>query len=172
MEQDNNKKQRLLIVILLLITIISILITLWAVFIREPTVKYIEYELPSIDENLEKITDNTANNSTDLESSVWITYSKEVEISKSENKAYIQFSNGEASTEIIIIQLYLEDKLIAESGSILNGYKLETMSLNDNLEDLENGTYDGKFLLLHYDLESGEKTIVNTEIPVEITIHN
>ena len=48
---------------------------------------------------------------------------------------------------------------------------MKTLDLLDSSEKkLTEGIYDGKFNILYYDQINGEKAIVNTEIPVTVTV--
>ena len=61
--------------------------------------------------------------------------------------------------------------MIAESELIPAGYKLSQMKLNDDVE-LEAGKYEGNLNVLYYDSETGEKEVVDTKIPVTLTVNN
>lgn len=57
----------------------------------------------------------------------------------------------------------IADKVLIRPGRLPPGYKLETLS-GVNIEGHSSVIYQGKFCVLYYDADSGEKTVVNTEI--------
>lgn len=59
--------------------------------------------------------------------------------------------------------MVITDKVLIRSGRQPPGYKLETLSWV-NVEGLSSVIYQGKFRVLYYDVDSGEKAVVNTEI--------
>ena len=61
--------------------------------------------------------------------------------------------------------------MIAQSKLIPAGYKLSQMELNDDVE-LKAGKYEGNLNVLYYDSESGKKEVVDTKIPVTLTVNN
>ena len=71
----------------------------------------------------------------------------------------------------MVLQLVVQDVVIAQSGTISPGKRVEKLDLlPDAAQRLSPGGYEGKFLVLFYQPDTHEKTIVNTEIPVQITV--
>ena len=66
-------------------------------------------------------------------------------------------------------RLIIDEKAIATSGRLPAGYKLDKLS-NVDTAKLSAGTYEGKFRVLYYDTDTGEKAMINTEIPITITV--
>lgn len=63
--------------------------------------------------------------------------------------------------------------MIAQSGTILPGKQIEKLDLlEDAAAKLQPGGYNGEFVVLYYQPDTHEKTIVNTEIPVNITVES
>ena len=104
---------------------------------------------------------------------VSMTYSDKVEILLASNQANIDFQNPSKSTSNMVLQLYVvsggQEVMIAESGLLPPGVKLEKMNLLGTA-GLSLGNYNGKFKVLYYNPETGEKAIVNTEAPVKMTV--
>lgn len=78
------------------------------------------------------------------------------------------YQNPAASASAVVLQLWIGDTLIAQSGSIYPGYQLEDMYLLDK-SLLQVGGYYGIVKVAFYDPESGEKALIDTDIEVSIT---
>jgi hypothetical protein len=58
-----------------------------------------------------------------------------------------------------------------QSGRITPGNKVNSLALlKDAEKKLTKGGYDGKFVVLYYNQDTGEKAILKTEIPVTVTV--
>lgn len=100
-----------------------------------------------------------------------LAYTKNVAINLSTEKARMMFGNPSRSNQDIIVQVIIQDTVIAQSGLITPGNKVTTLDLVPKIKSsLSEGTYIGKYLVLFYDRETGEKEIVTTEIAVNITV--
>ena len=70
-----------------------------------------------------------------------------------------------------MIQIVIQDNVIVQSGTLKPGKQVNSLELLADAEDkLTAGTYDGRFNILYYDQETGEKAIVNTEIPITVDV--
>lgn len=175
MKQTNDRnKSKYLTMILLLITVIAVSVTIWAVFFRNtaPTLTP-DYAPVEKEENAEKIEDDSDEKMENPEGggSVSLSYSGQVTIDLSEKKANLYFANPGKSNQDMVVQLVIQDTIIVQSGTLEPGNQVTTLDLLDGADSqLSEGGYEGKFVLLYYDPESSEKAIVNTEIPVTITV--
>ena len=94
-------------------------------------------------------------------------YQREVSVSLGEREVSLVFENPEKSVNEMVLQLVLtgeEDLVIAQSQRLPPGYRIEKMDLLDVGEMLEEGEYEGKFHVLYYDPDTGEKAVVNGDI--------
>lgn len=171
----NNKTRNIILVILAVITVAAIGITVWALFFRDATpVLAPDYAPQTTDSNAEKMDDGDESKLDAAEGggAVSLTYSKNVTISLADKKASIMFQNPSKSTQNMVLQLVItsgeEETVVAQSNLLPAGYKLNTLALLDTAK-LSAGGYEGKFRVLYYNTDSGEKAVVNTEIPVSIT---
>ena len=102
-----------------------------------------------------------------------LTYSTQVEVDLGDGQAHILFQNPARSTQDVVLQLVVgeddQETLVAQSQLIPVGYSLDRMELEEPVL-LTQGGYEGEFRVLSYDPESGEKAVVNTVIPVDITV--
>ena len=171
----DNKKIKLLIAVLLLITAAAVGVTVWALFFREQqTVVLTPDYAPQEEEiNIEAIPGDSGEKMESEEGggSVSLSYSNEATRDISDKKAYVYFANPGKSNQDMVLQIVISEEVILQSGTIVPGYKVSELDLLKDAEKmLSPGGYDGKFVVLYYSPESGEKAIVNTEIPIHITV--
>lgn len=178
MESDSSKKSKLnlLIPILLVITVAAICVTLWALFFRDTGPELApDYAPQEEEQNAEPIPGDSGDKLDNPEggSSVSLSYSKDVNISLSDKTASLLFANPGKSNQDMVLQIVVHDEVIVQSGTLKPGNQVTTLNLIEGMDEkLSAGTYEGNFAVLYYDPETGEKAIVNTEIPVTITVKN
>lgn len=174
-QQNSRDKQNLLIFILLLITVTAVCVTVWALFFREPDVMLAPDYAPLDTEEHAQPIPNDSGGQTAAQpgsGSVSLTYSNEVIIDLSRKTAALLFANPGRSNQDMVLQLVIQDTVILQSGRITPGNQVTTLELTgDAAGMLSPGGYEGSFLIFYYDMASGEKAIVNTEIPISITVN-
>ena len=100
-----------------------------------------------------------------------LTYSKEVTVSLSEKSVSLLFANPSKSNQDVVLLLQIEDAVLFRSGRLTPGNRVTALPLAEGVESrLMPGGYEGKFIVLYYDSVSGEKAVVQTEIPVRVTV--
>ena len=179
-EPPNKKlsKTTIIIAILAVITVAALCVTMWALFLREPddnnkVILNPDYAPQNKEENAETIPDDTGDKMENPEGggAVSLTYSNEVTIDISDKAAALYFANPGKSNQDMVIQIAIQDTIILQSGTLSPGNQVKILNLLEGAEDmLQPGGYEGKFIVLYYDLTSGEKSMVNTEIPVTINV--
>ncbi len=175
----NDKQKRVkgspLIVILLIITIIAVGVTVWALFFRNSTPTLApDYAPKEEEQHAETIPDDDAEKmeQPDGGGAVSLTYSKEVTIDLSDGTAEVYFANPGKSNQDIVLQIVVQDEVIVQSGTLKPGNQVKNLELLDGVSKiLKAGGYEGKFVVLYYHPETAEKAVVNTEIPVSITVN-
>ena len=178
---NQNKKLNkttIIIAILAVITVAALCVTMWALFLREPddnnkVILNPDYAPQNKEENAETIPDDTGDKMENPEGggAVSLTYSNEVTIDLSDKAAAIYFANPGKSNQDMVIQIAIQDTIILQSGTLSPGNQVKILNLLEGAEDmLQPGGYEGKFVVLYYDPISGEKSMVNTEIPVTINV--
>lgn len=175
--QERKGKERrwlLLLLLLLLITVVAVAVSIWAVFFRgKAPVLTPDYAPKETEINAEPIGDE---NDAKLEhpeggGAVSLTYAKLVNISISKKSADLLFANPTKSSQDMVLYLVIDDVVVLQSGRLTPGNKVTKLSLADGIEKrLAEGGYNGKFIVYYYDCTSGEKAMINTEIPVEVTV--
>ena len=169
-----KNKTTLLILLLLLITLSAVCVTVWALFFRDsgPALAP-DYAPQEMEQNAESIPDDSDEKMAKPEGggSVSLTYSNKVTIDLSDKAAALYFANPGKSNQDMVIQIVIQDTVILQSGTLSPGNQVKILNLLEGAEDmLQPGGYEGKFIVLYYDLTSGEKSMVNTEIPVTINV--
>ncbi len=102
---------------------------------------------------------------------VSLTYTTAVQIDADKKQASLYFANPSKSNQDIVLQVVVHDVVIAQSGKISPGKKVEKLDLiPSGAKQLQSGGYDGEFVVLYYQPDTHEKMIVNTEIPVKVTV--
>lgn len=178
MNEPTSKQQKrttILIVLLALLTLICICVTVWALFFREPTtILPPDYAPVQTEPNQTPIKDDNSGDKLEAEDgggAVSLTYASKVTIDLSEEKARLYFANPGESTQDIVVQIVVQDTVLVQSGRLTPGNEVTTLDLLDGAaKKLAAGGYDGKFVISYYDQETREKAVVNTEIPITITV--
>lgn len=167
-------KKNIIIIILLLITVGSLTVAGVAIYNNSKNDVLIPDVAPEKDENSYIIEgDNTERNpvSNSGGGSVSITYMRDLEINLDENKIDMLFANPNKSNQDMLVQVLIQETVIAQSELIKAGYQIEELPLIDGVsKKLELGTYDGLMMVYYYNQETGEKAMVSTEIPLTIKV--
>lgn len=172
--KKENKKKYLLILLLLLITVTAVAVSVWAIWFRDSApILAPDYAPRQIEENAEPIGDDGDEKLSQPEGggAVGLTYAKEVTISLSDKNAALMFANPTKSNQDMVLQLAIDDVVVLQSGRLEPGNRVSSLGLLDGAEKrITAGGYNGKFVVLYYDRTSGEKAMLNTEIPVTVTV--
>lgn len=169
-EKKQNKKG--IVVFLLLIILICVVIIVYLLFFKEP--KQVDYAPGKEDKNIVLL----PNSGDKMEAqkgggAVSLSYSNKVDIDLKSGQVSVNFKNPSRSTQSMVLQVIINQKdtevVVAESNRIPPSYAIYELNLKENIT-LSKGEYDGKFNVMYYDEETDEKAIVNTNIPVKITV--
>lgn len=173
MQEKENKKKWLLL-LLLLITIVAVGVSIWAIWFRgSGAVLAPDYAPKETEQNAQPIGDDNDEKLEQPENggAVSLTYAREVAVSRSAKTASLLFANPTKSNQDMVLQLVIDDVVIFQSGLLTPGNRVTTLNLLDGAEKrLADGGYDGKFVVLYYNRASDERAMVNTEIPVSVTV--
>lgn len=173
--QEEKKKNYMgiMIVAMLIITLLAVSITIWALFFREAEVIEPTYAAVELEPNAELLEEDEEDE--DLEApegggAVSVVYMTSVSVDLNQGTVSLFYENPSKSTQDAVVQVVIQDVVIAESGRLEAGYGIKELSLLDSVT-LSQGIYEGTMVLMYYDPETGEKAMVNTEIPVEIEVY-
>ncbi len=170
-EKDHQKKTKRLILLLLLITLLAVCAAIWALFIRDPDVTLVPDCAP--EQNQRPIEDDESKPTDPSESSgaASLTYADTAVIDLSDETASVYFANPGKSDKDMVLQIVIRDEVIVQSGRLTPGHEVTILELLDGAaEKLSPGGYNGKFMVVYYDTETGEREVVNTEIPIAVTV--
>lgn len=172
--EEKKSRSKWLVLLLLLLLVIAIGVTIWALFFRDTQTVLAPDYAPQQEEQYAEDYDDGDNDKlpqSEGGGAVSLTYSTEVKILLAENTAEMYFVNPGKSNQDMLLQLVIRDEVIAQSGKISPGKQVQKLELLEGAADkLQPGGYEGKLMVLYYQPDSGEKSIVNTEIPVNITV--
>lgn len=177
MDSNNqqDKKRRLVIVLLIIGMLICMGVTVWALFFRNSDDKVLvpDYAPQQTEQNAEPI--NDSGEKLDVPEGgggISLEYESSVTVSLSEKAAHFSYTHPGRSTQDIVLCIEIDGEMIAQSGTVKPGNKLEKLPLLDGAEKkLSAGTYtDADFRILSYDPETGEKAMVDTVAAVTVTV--
>ena len=169
-QEDKKKKKKLLIFLILFILLDIILLV---VLLGTRTTLAPDYAPVNEEKYAEDIGDDGDKKLDQAEGggAVSLTYSTDVDISLDKKLATLFFANPSKSNQDMVLQIVVHDVVVAQSGTISPGKQIGKMDLlSSGARKLQVGGYDGKFVVLYYQPDTHEKTIVNTDIPVKITV--
>ena len=175
--EKSTKSKKLIAWIIFLLIVVSIAVgavICWKSFFNNSPVLTPDFAPEQEEKYAENIGDNGDAKLPQPEGggAVSLTYSTNVDVDLDKNKAYLFFGNPTKSNQDMLLQIVVQDNIIAQSGKLVPGkqvYKLDL--LKDAASKLTSGGYNGKFIILYYQKDTGEKTVVNTEIPVTINVN-
>lgn len=171
--EKSDRKSRWIILLLLLLLLIAIGVTLWALFFREETTLTPDYAPRREDKYAQSLDDQGDEKLEQVQGggAVSLTYSTKVTVTLDDGMASVYFANPSKSNQDMVLQLVVQDVILAQSGKLSPGKQLDTLELLEGAASrLQPGGYNGQFVVLFYQPDTGEKTIVNTEIPVDVTV--
>ena len=129
-----------------------------------------DHPLPPVDASATLLTDDDTEKkeSVDGGGSVSMIYTTEASLNLSTGKADMYFKNPNASNHDVTIELYIASEgnevLIAESGLLKSGYGLYELSFIEDSAQLSEGVYNGIYRVSYYNPETGERSIVQSDI--------
>lgn len=168
-----SNKIKALIAVLVLIALSSLSFSLWTVLNDDgdDTVLTPDYA-PEPEEDQHPFDDDSEEETSEGEGgSVGLIYGAEVNVDLSEKEAYLIFGNPSRSNKNVVLQIIIQDKIIVQSGTITPGNRVTKLDLLDGAEKLlEKGGYDGKFKVLFYDIETGQRSVIDTDIIIKINV--
>ena len=174
-EKGREKRFLVLIIILIVITVISVCVTVWAVWFREPKAGLApDFAFLDEEKNAQDIESDKGGGKleqADGGGAVSLIWSDKVYVDCENDTVELLFGNPSVSNQDTVIQIVIQDTVIAYTGRIEPGKQVVNLDLNDEIKDLlSEGTYKGSFIISYYDGDSGEKAVLNSEIPVTVYV--
>ncbi len=172
-EKDDKRKWYVIITILLFIIIIILILLLLRQCSSDVPVLNPDFPPQVVDPNAKPIPDDDKGKLDHEEGggAVILDYSNKMTIDLSDKQATLSFLNPGRSSSNMVLWLMIQDTVIAQSGLIIPGYQIENLDLIKNAaKSLVEGVYNGKFVVYYYDPETNERALVNSELPITITV--
>lgn len=162
MQEEKRDRWKWLFLLLLLLGIGMAAIGLFRLF---TTPQSGEYQLMEHDLNAQRL----PSGDTDSTDDVMIQVSQTVTVDMGDQLVTLYYANPESNQVGARVSLKIGDTLVAQSDLIEPGYYLEEI---DGLltDDLDYGEQDGTLVIDTYDLNTGERSMVNNEIDVTVTV--
>lgn len=160
-------------VLLAVVAVIAVGVAVWAVLSRQVRPVLAPDQAPAQEPAAESIPGDSGEKLESPEGggSVSLTYSRDVTIDLSDGTATLYFANPGRSNQDMVLQVVIRDNVIVQSGTLAPGNQVQSLTLlQDAAAMLSPGSYEGNFTVLYYDPDTGEKAMVNTEIPLTITV--
>ena len=176
MSKNKISKESAAITALCIVTSVAVCMTLWSLFFRKPDIILTpDYAPQKLEQNQEPI-NNDSKEKMNVEKgggAVSISFSDKVTVDLSDKLVNLNFANPNKSTQDMVIQIVIRDQILVQSGKVTPGNKVTVLDLLNGAEKkLVPGGYEGKFIVLYYNTATGEKAVVNTEIPISITVQD
>lgn len=174
-EEEKSKKKYLLLLLLLLLIIMTLVAGMFILISdRNRPVDPPDYQLKPDDTNAETMPGDPDDDKLEAPSgggsAVSIQYSDKISINLSTGKMTLKMGNPYKSLSSMTVKVIVQNVTIFESGLLRPGHQLRELTLpKDTLKMLSEGKYNGKFSLQFFN-EEGEKSIVESDIPVTITV--
>ena len=164
------RKGCLVQLLLMLLALTAIIVMIW--YMKNPEIIDPDYNILDIEENIEEMPDEgDPVESTAGGGSVVLNFSYDVTVDLSDRKATLYFGLPSNSNKDAVLQLIIDDLLVAQSGRLPPGNQVRTLTVEDAAaRRLRDGGYNGILKVLYYDDETGERAILDTEIEVSITV--
>lgn len=171
-------RSTIIIILLAILILLFAAVSVWAIFFREPA----EVKDPSLAPDYAPIQTDT--NATDIENdstdkldapegggAVGLTYSNVVTVDLSDKTVTLFFQNPGRSRSDMVLQIVVQDQVLAQSDLLLPGKQLRNLPLNETVVSmLQQGGYKGIFLVSFYDPETGEKANLDTQVEITVNV--
>ena len=156
------------------VVVCAISITAWALFFRAPVVLAPDYAPVEAEKNAEEIPNEGEKKkleSTNGGGAVAMMYSIDVTIDRASGEATLLFGNPGESNQDVLLQIVVQDTVLAQSGTLPPGSQVQKLELlSDAADKLAAGGYDGILRVIPYDEVTGERAIMTNDIKVTVTV--
>ena len=172
-------KSRLVFLLILFFILLGIGISTYLgikIFTSIPTVEP-DYPLPPEDNEVTVIEEDNTKKSASQNGggSVRIRLSNTAKIDLTTGDIQMAYQNPNQSNQDSVITLVLisenNEYIIAKSGLIKSGSQITKLKLLNDVVNLSEGVYKGKYIIEHYNRETGEKALTNSNFnDIEIQV--
>ena len=176
--RKKNYTIKVVLGVLIIVIIILLLLRSCGDGRENSTVLEPDYALVDPDTNAQEIPDDPGpvEDKPEVEEgggSMSLIYSDQVSVDLATGDVKLFYQNPSDSSHSLVLQIIIErdeeQYLVAESGALDPGFMLTELEAEEDLP-LAEGIYEGVIKLLFFDSETGERAVVDTNIPVDITV--
>lgn len=165
---------KVFLIVLLCLSLVASSVAVWALFFRGQNIILApDYAPLETEANAQTLPGDTGERipSENGGGSVSLTYSNQVSIDLNSKTAQLLFANPGKSNQDMLIQIIVQEQVLAQSGKLTPGHQIVKLDLLEGAATkLSAGGYEGKFMIFYYDQMSGKKSVVCTEIPIKIIV--
>lgn len=159
------------ILLLVLLCLAAVAVAVWALCFRQTAQPLPPDHAGETDPNAVPYDDGSGGSSSTSGGSVRLHYEPKATVDLSTGQVTLSFANPPSSNQSLMLQLVVQDTILAESGLLQPGNALYTMELLPGMaERLSPGSYDASFLVSCYDSRSGEQAVLQTEALITLTV--
>lgn len=169
----NKDKYQKVSIVLILIAILMFGASMYIIINKEDSKK--DYAPSDAEPGAVKL-DEEESTMSSSGSKVSIKYKNEAIVDLGKGKVELFFQNPSRSNQNVILEIRAseldnpdEEITIAKSNIVPVGYGIYELSLYHDL-NLKKGDYSGRIVVNYYDVKTGEKSAVNTNIPIAIEV--
>lgn len=174
--RQTSKKFLILTLILILLILALAAVSVWAIFFREPSDSDVlppDYAPMEQDPNATDITGEGTDKIDAPEGggAVGLTYSDTVNVDLSDQTVSLLFQNPGRSLDNMVLQIIVQDTLLAQSELLVPGKQLLNLPLRDGVAaKLAPGGYKGKFVVSIYNPTTGEKNMIDAQVEITVNV--
>lgn len=162
-EKSKNSRLSWLFLLLLLLGLVFGCIGIYLI-LHQPVADYPQLEFDLNAERIDVDEDTTASGE-----EVMIVAGQSATVYVNSGTADIYYVNPVSNQSNTQIALQVGDKIVAESGLLEPGYGLTELT-DVHTDGLEYGQTDGCLIIYTYDRETGQRSIIDNEIPLTVTV--
>ena len=166
-------RRYILPLLLILIAVAALCVAGWALLGRDTEVIAPDFNLLDLERNAESMPDDGTEKAESLSGggSVVLNFSYKVDVDLSDQKTILYFGLPQQSNKDAVLQVVVDDLLLAQSGRLPPGYQVKELPLQAAaVKRLQPGVYNGEIRVLYYNDQTGERAILDTKIEVTINV--
>lgn len=168
-------KRNIAIIILSAVVVVCLCVTAWALFFRdgeEPS-QSADYPTLELESNQTPIEGDTGDKLESPEGggAINVTFGTTATVSLSDKTVKLYYANPNASNKNVTVSVMIDDLTVASSGLISPGNQVTELKLDEAaISALSVGSRNAELVVRAYDVESGEKAMVDTKGNITLTV--
>ncbi len=170
--RNKRRGMKALLILLILLLLLLLFLCIWMLRFRTPTLAP-DYAPPKEDSHATEIEGDDENKLEKPEGggAIGMTYLRDVTVDLSEKRVYLLYQNPGRSNSDVMVQVVVQDVVIAQSGRIEPGKQIQRIDLLPGTARLlEEGGYDAQLAVFFYDPVTAERSLLQTQGEVYLTV--